>query len=464
MRIIIFGTGAFFINRQDVLNKEEIIAFIDNDKNKWNKKIYNIPIVSPCHIRELSYDKIIVMSRQKEEIKSQLMIDFGIDESSILDYEKYCEYSTKNIELCELVMHYNKNYFSFSKNKTKILIITYALNYNGGSLAAFYAALALKEKEVDVVIVARKADKLLINEITNRGVPVFIQELIDYCIWEQISWIEQFDYVIVNTLQLGRIIKELICKKPVLWWIHESRIEYEYMNKSYIESLDNMNIETYVVSDVAIRTFRQYFYKINANILQYGIPDKGFSNTQFTIREKTVFAVIGGIASIKAQDVFLQAITQLTQEERNKSEFWLIGACPSENQYGISVLKQAATIPEVKWLGELNREDIENVYKNIDVVVVPSRQDSLPIVATEAFMYGKIVIASNVIGTIKYIENEENGLIFENENVKDLTKNMSWALNNRSKLNAMSKKARQTYEKHFTLEVFGDRLATIIGV
>ncbi|WP_186423841.1 glycosyltransferase family 4 protein [Lacrimispora celerecrescens] len=463
MRIIVFGTGAFFINRKDILSKEEIIVFIDNDKNKWNKKIDNIPVVSPDRIKEFSYDKLIVMSRKKEEIKSQLMSDFGIDETLILDFEKYCECSAKNKELCEVVMHYKKNHFYFSKNKTKILIITYALNYNGGSLAAFYAALALKEKGFDTVIVAGKANKCLVNEITNKGVAVFIQDLIDYCTWEQISWIEQFDYIIVNTLQLGRIIKELIYRKSVMWWIHESRVEYEYLDKGIIESTDNMNIETYVVSDVALRTFFQYFNKINANILHYGIPDKAFGITQFNISGKTVFAVIGGFAFIKAQDIYLKAITQLTQEERDKSEFWLIGACPPENQYGISVMKQAETIPEVKWFGELNREDIEKVYKSIDVVVVPSRQETMSIVMTEAFMYGKVGIASNAIGMADYIEDEENGLIFANESSNDLSKKMSWVLNNKSKLSTMSKKARQIYEKYFTLEVFGDRLKTIIS-
>lgn len=463
MKIVVFGTGAFYINRQDALLKEEIIAFADNDNEKWTGKINNIPIVSPDQIKEFPYDRIVIMSRKKKEIKRQLIIDLRIDEESILDFENYCDYYLKSRKLCELVMHYKNNCCYFGKSKTKILIITYALNYNGGSLAAFYAALALKSKGFDVVIAARKSDKRLIEEITNEGVAVFIQELIDYCSWEQVSWIEQFDYVIVNTLQLGRILKELIYKKPVLWWIHESKIEYEYLDKDIIEYLDNINIEPYVVSDVALHTFRQYFHKVNASILHYGIPDNGFRSIKFSTREKTVFAVIGGIVPIKAQDVFLEAITHLTQEELDKSEFWLIGICQPENQYSNSILKQVEMIPEVRWLGELNRRDIEKIYKDIDIVVVPSRQETMSIVMTEAFMYGKIGIASNVIGISKYIKDKENGLIFESENVKDLAEKMSWVLENQDKLNSMSVKARKTFERFFTLKVFGERLETIIN-
>jgi len=462
MRIIIFGTGTFYANRQDSFCDDEIIAFIDNDRNKWNKRINNVSINSPSRLNQFSYDKIVIMSRQKHAIKNQLMYDIGIEETSILDFEEYCESTAKSKDLYELVIHYKRNHIYFNNKKTKVLIITYVLNYSGSSLAAFYAALALKNKGFDVAIVTWKADRRLISEITNMGVTVLIQKLLDFCTWEQMIWIEQFDYVIVNTLPLWRIIKELINNKPILWWIHESNNEYEYLERSIVQKIDNLKAETYVVSDVALQTFNRYFNKLSANILQYGIPDKGGDNTQFINRDKIVFAIIGGISSIKAQDIFLQAITQLTLEERNKSEFWMIGACLPENQYGISILKQAETIPEVKWLGELNRKEIEEVYKSIDVVVVPSRQDSLPIVATEAFMYGKILVASNVIGTVKYIIDKENGLIFESENVGELAQKISWVLNNSKRLSAIRIKARQTYERNFTLEVFGEKLKRII--
>jgi len=462
MRIIIFGTGAYYFKMQELFNKEEIVAFIDNDKNKWNKKINNIQIFPPSYINGFSYDIIVIMARQKDIMIKQLINEFGIEESLILDYESYCEYSVKNKASCELITHYRENSVCINKNKKKILILTYMLNYTGSSLAAFYAALALIEKEYDVSIATWKVDTGFVNEITKKGVTVYIQELIEFCAWEQISWIEQFDFVIINTLPILRIIKELINRIPIMWWIHESKIEYEYLDKRIIEYIDNLNIETYVVSDVALRTFHQYFNRLNANVLHYGIPDKGYDNTQFIKREKLVFAVIGGISSVKAQDIILQAIMHLTQEDRNKCEVWLIGVCPTESKFGLSVLKQVEMIPEVRWLGELNREEIEKIYKKIDVVVVPSRQETLSIVATEAFMYGKILIASNVVGIVKYIEHKKNGCIFENENVADLTEKISWVLNNKNSLKSISLRARQTYNEHFTLDIFGERLEEII--
>ena len=230
MRIIIFGTGAFFMNRKDAFSSDEIVTFIDNDKDKWKKKINNIPTVSPRYINDFSYDKIIVMSRQKDIMIKQLINEFGVEESTILDYESYCEYTAKKKKIFKLVTHYKTNYICNNKNKKKILIITYLLNYSGSSLAAFYAALTLIEKGYDVALATGKADDRFVNEIVKTGVTVYIQELLEFCKWEQISWIQEFDMVILNTLPILRIINTLINHKPIVWWIHESKIEYEYLD------------------------------------------------------------------------------------------------------------------------------------------------------------------------------------------------------------------------------------------
>lgn len=462
MSVIIFGAGVFFMNRREIFEEEDIVAFIDNDKNKWGKKINNIPVFSPDHIKDFFYDQIVIMSKKEEEIKAQLIHDLGIDEKSILNFEQYCEYSAQKKEICRLVIHYKRNNFCFFKNKKNILIITHELSYTGGALAAFYAALSLKEKGFDVVIATKKTNPSLTDEIVNKNITVFTQELIEYCEWEQINWIEQFDYVIINTLRLGTLIEKLAGRKQVLWWVHESKAEYEYLDPNVIRSIDSMNIETYVVSDVALHTFCQYFQKLSANVLCYGIPDTCFTRTTQAIKGKTVFAVIGTIVSIKAQDIFLKAITLLTQEERDKSEFLVIGACQMESKYGSSVLQQIKDIPQAKWLGELTREEIETAYRNIDVVVVPSRQESMSIVMTETFMYGKIGIASDVIGIAEYMKDGENGLIFKSEDIRGLAEKMSWVLSNKEKLNSISVNARRTYEENFTLEKFGNKIERIL--
>lgn len=37
MRILIFGTGKYFLNRKNDIYKEQIVAFLDNDNNKQGK-------------------------------------------------------------------------------------------------------------------------------------------------------------------------------------------------------------------------------------------------------------------------------------------------------------------------------------------------------------------------------------------------------------------------------------------
>ena len=85
-------------------------------------------------------------------------------------------------------------------------------------------------------------------------------------------------------------------------------------------------------------------------------------------------------------------------------------------------------------------------------------EDSLPIVATEAMMYGKVCIVSDKTGTADYLEDEKNGLICKAGDPKDLCRKMRWVIKNREKLKTMGSEARKVYEKHFTMDNFGKRL------
>lgn len=109
-------------------------------------------------------------------------------------------------------------------------------------------------------------------------------------------------------------------------------------------------------------------------------------------------------------------------------------------------------------MGGLSRSEIHERYGEIDVVVCPSREETASIVVTEGMMYGKVCIVSEVAGMAAYIEDGENGIICESENHVNLCDKMKWVIKNRKNLQTMGKRARETYEKYFSMESFGERL------
>lgn len=80
MKIVFWGSGhiAEYTLKLDMLKKlpqdVEVLGFADNDKAKWGKNIGEYTILSPGQVKELSVDKIIILSDEHfEEIRDMLV-------------------------------------------------------------------------------------------------------------------------------------------------------------------------------------------------------------------------------------------------------------------------------------------------------------------------------------------------------------------------------------------------------
>ena len=124
----------------------------------------------------------------------------------------------------------------------------------------------------------------------------------------------------------------------------------------------------------------------------------------------------------------------------------------------MEIKRAAAQIPEVKILGQLSRAKMEDVFRSIDVVICPSVEDPLPIVITEGWMHSKVCIMSDATGQVDMTEDGINGLICKAGDAQSLADKMTWVLQNQDKLDEIRKKGRETYERYFSMESFGERL------
>lgn len=70
--------------------KVEIIAYVDNDKSKWDEKRNNLEIINPNKIKDYNYDYIIIGSQFNEEIYNQLL-SLEINKNIILQYSYFLD-------------------------------------------------------------------------------------------------------------------------------------------------------------------------------------------------------------------------------------------------------------------------------------------------------------------------------------------------------------------------------------
>lgn len=458
MKIIIFGTGVYYdLRKQNIKNYAEIVAFIDNDSNLWWKEKDGITILPPNFIKQLEYDYIVLMSLNTFEMKQQLL-NLKVEQDKIKFYEDFRAY------LCtgKLEIFYKDTVFN--QPKGKILITIPILGYHGVSMVAINSAKALINKGYNVVLAAADKDNKIIDEVIGNNIPVIIYGGLYTYKQSDFFWLKDFDYVIINSYRMINFASKVSFVKPCIWWLHEPVLCYEKMFEQFkdisIDSLQNLHI--YAVSNIAKNSFNEYYPSIKVNLLEYGIPDtkKYFLNVANT--NKIIFAIIGYVSEIKAQDIFIEAIQKLTETERQKAEFWIIGSI-GKNSFCQKIFEKSLNKPYLKIMGEIDRNTIEQKYSEIDVVVNCSRYDSFPVVVAEGMMHGKICITSEATGMAPYIKDKENGFICKTEDSNSLCSKIRWILSHKEKLMEISKNARVTFEKNFTLENFASKLDYIIN-
>jgi glycosyltransferase involved in cell wall biosynthesis/GT2 family glycosyltransferase len=124
--------------------------------------------------------------------------------------------------------------------------------------------------------------------------------------------------------------------------------------------------------------------------------------------------------------------------------------------------KGTSAVEEDKWrfVGVVNRQELEQAYRDHDVVVMPSRYESFGLVAIESMSAGTPVIALNSGGLGEVVEDNVSGfLVADDEGAKGKIADLIVKCNeNRELLHNLSKGARRAFEERFTIDKMVDEV------
>ena len=92
-RIIIWGTGFNAKRMNDIypneMLQEDIIGYVDNDKNKWGESFFGKKIFSPEEIKSMEFSDIYISINKKEEVVEQIREMFINTSVNILDNDYF---------------------------------------------------------------------------------------------------------------------------------------------------------------------------------------------------------------------------------------------------------------------------------------------------------------------------------------------------------------------------------------
>lgn len=271
---------------------------------------------------------------------------------------------------------------------------------------------------------------------------------------------QEFDVIVANTIASWPAVRAArLEQRPVLWYLHETLVAVRLI-RAIPEMRSALSMANLLVTPTQ-QTARLYQGLAQApiEVVPYGIPRPPILPR--TKNERSRFLTLGSFEPRKGQDVLLAAISKLDAATRGRCEFKMAGRVLDEAFYE-ALRTQAAGLDNVELIDALDHSSALTLLRETDAVILPSRDETMPIVILEATGLGKAVISTDVGGVREWLRDGLNGLVVEKENAAALAAALTGCAADPRFLQRLAEAGRRTFERHFTLDRFASRFAELL--
>lgn len=226
-----------------------------------------------------------------------------------------------------------------------------------------------------------------------------------FSVWRFSSVFKHYDLIEAHT---GAGIAQQICRRYgvpyVLTW-HGSDIHTEPFKSASIMKYTRFLIEhakhNFFVSKALLDTSDRFAPKGQKSVIyngrderfiEYSITRKRELREMWGVANKKVVSFVGNMIEVKNIRIIPDILNSIIKLYPN-SEFWMIGDGPLRY-----VLESASSYLPIKMWGNQPIEVMPDLMNSSDVLILPSKQEGLPLVTIEALCCGCAVVGSRVGG------------------------------------------------------------------
>lgn len=157
---------------------------------------------------------------------------------------------------------------------------------------------------------------------------------------------------------------------------------------------------------------------------------------------EVLFGVAKSLHPIYGLDLLLKAFARVEKAGPGRARLRIAGDGPEKPALE-ALARELEIADRVEWTGALANAQVADFYRSLDVVVVPSRQESFGVTAVEGLACGKPVIASRVGGLPEIVSDHRSGLLVAPENVAELAAAMETLINDPGLRTRMGRAGRE---------------------
>ncbi len=200
------------------------------------------------------------------------------------------------------------------------------------------------------------------------------------------------------------------------------------------------------------------------NVLWNGVDNNRFEKIQNSkiYNQKIRFSFVGHFGKHKGLHLLLDAVSQLPDKKNIMVN--LAGEGEEQENYNRQI-EENQIEKQVKFWGKVDNSQIEKVYRETDVLVLPSIwPENQPVSITEAMACRIPVITTRLGGSIELVDDKKSGFLFDYNSAADLSRKMSEFILDPSKIKQFGEAGYQkiihnTFENQITklLEIYNNK-------
>ncbi|QCR84856.1 glycosyltransferase family 4 protein [Moraxella osloensis] len=270
------------------------------------------------------------------------------------------------------------------------------------------------------------------------------------------------DVIHIHTPALSFI--PIILRRKFVKTVHIKDLALSFLDKKASHEIV-ISRETY---DEAIRKFH---YKENEITLIFnGVAESfaktisnndknNFKETKNIPKDKIIIGIVGSVQYRKGHDILLEAVSQLRNDLKNKVHLIILGEGSETEEIWLKDLIKKFNLEST--ISKFGFQDPKSYYDIMDIFVLPSRLEGFPLVAIEAMLSNCCVIRSDTEGAYDQIEPGVSGLLFKNESIAELTKQLEFAINNEPERIKIAAAGREYALDNFTAEKMTEKTIAV---
>lgn len=345
-----------------------------------------------------------------------------------------------------------------------IILISHSGDTGGGAPVVLYELAKSLNKSNNVIFLTHGRGKI-IDLCKKQNIGVFETSFLYRKYLKQIKAnSEKIDFMVINTAVLHfylSYLEKLKFPGKVIWWIHESN---DLVNKyqEYIREYNLKHFRICCVSPLVKASIRDacQIDEDKLSLLPYGIVDKGALPAQNRI-EPFIISLIGRIDERKNQIELVQAYKKLPSSLQKKIRLLMVaGSCDEGYLRKLTPLIEGQA--NIKIIGPVPRDKMQDIYSKSNLIVCTSKNDPLPVVITEAMMYGRLFITSNETGQALIAEKAFADFIYESGDTDELARIIERICTHYNGYNDFYVKERQLYLSDFSISGAVNNLREIV--